>query len=102
LSLIESPIGLRGGHEGLWVGRFDAIDDLVDCIGGLIESQIGLPFVGVLAVAVKTVLREDRSDIPIEIDRFGIACVGVWGLSECRSAALQEQDCNEGCHKTVR
>jgi hypothetical protein len=112
LSLIESPIGLRGGHEGLWVGRFDAIDDLVDCIGGLIESQIGLPFVGVLAVAVKAVLREDRSDIPIEIDRFeiarigiarvGIACVGVWGLPECRSAAIQEQDCNEGCHKTVR
>jgi hypothetical protein len=117
LSLIESPIGLRGGHEGLWVGRFDAIDDLVDCIGGLIESQIGLAFVGVLAVAVKAVLREDRSDIPIEIDRFeiarigiarigiarvGIACVGVWGLPECRSAAIQEQDCNEGCHKTVR
>jgi hypothetical protein len=102
LSLIESPIGLRGGHEGLWVGRFDAIDDLVDCIGGLIESQIGLAFVGVLAVAVKAVLREDRSDIPIEIDRFEIACVGIWGLPECRSAALQEQDCNEGCHKTVR
>ena len=107
MSLIESPIGLRGGHEGLRVARFDAIDDLVDCIGGLIESQIGLPFVGVLAVAVKTVLREDRSDIPIEIDRFeiaciGVACIGVWGLSEYRSAALQEQDCNEGCHKTVR
>ena len=102
LSLIESPIGLRGGHEGLWVGRFDTIDDLVDGIGGLIESQIGLAFVGVLAVAVEAVLREDRSDIPIEIDRFGISRDGVWGLPECRSAALHEQDCNEGCNKAVR
>jgi hypothetical protein len=80
---------------------------LVDGIGGLIESQIGLAFVGVLAVAVEAVLREDRSDIPIEIDRFGIscagiACFGIWGLPECRSAALHEQDCDEGCHKTVR
>ena len=80
MSIIESPIGLRRGHEGLWVGRFDTIDDLVDGIGGLIESQIGLAFVGVLAVAVEAVLREDRSDIPIEIDRFGISRDGVRGL----------------------
>jgi hypothetical protein len=69
----------------------------MDCIGGLIESHIGLALVGVLAVAVEAILRKDRSDIPIEVDR-----IGVLGYQIRRSTELKEQGGKQDRNKTKR
>ncbi len=39
----------------------------LDGVVAQVESQFGLPFVGVLAVAIEAVLREDRTDVAVEV-----------------------------------
>jgi hypothetical protein len=41
---------------------------MFDRIISEIKSQPGLSFVGILTVTVKTVFRQDRSDLPVKVD----------------------------------
>jgi hypothetical protein len=68
------------GHEQVRIVREDAMDQgafggfawkdcsRFDSLFGPIESQIGLAMLSIWSMAIKTILREDGTDIPIELD----------------------------------
>jgi hypothetical protein len=93
LRIAQSAIGIWGWHQRVRIGRVDPIDQLAfgriawsdrvayDRRFPVIEPQIGLPFVGVLSVAVKAILREDGTDVSIEVDRPLV--LGIDSLLRC-------------------
>ncbi len=84
LALLDGNFAIRFWRRHLLLGirRVDARDELA--LGGFarrnhsrlessfreIQPQVRLTFPSILTVAVKTVLRQNRPDIAIEIDRF--------------------------------
>jgi|LakMenE01Jun11ns_1017448.scaffolds.fasta_scaffold9758924_1 hypothetical protein len=57
----------------------------------LIEPQIRLPFIAVLAMAVKAVLRKDRTNISVEIDRGSVLSIQARSEVLCGKQASTEK-----------
>ena len=80
LRIGEFLVRIPRGHEQVRIVRDDALDQgafggfawqdrsRFDGLFGPIESQIGLAMLSVRSMAIKTILREDRTDVPIELD----------------------------------
>jgi hypothetical protein len=63
----------------------------------LVEPQIGLALVGILTVAVKTVFREDRADVSIEVDRRAVLSSKARRAKErCQQKRPQERQALTG------
>ena len=102
LSIREPPVGVGRRHEHVGIGRMNPFEqracagiarhDRARLKGGgpVVEPQVGLPLLAVLPVAVEAVFRQNRSDIPVEVEGRGD------GL-RCESARRSdEQGCRDG------
>ena len=78
----QPAIGLRRRHDHVGVGRVNPLEERArpnlaghnrPCRNGClphIQPQVRLPLVAILTVAIKAVLRQDRPDIAVELERF--------------------------------
>jgi hypothetical protein len=78
----KPPIGVRRRHQNVGIGRVDPFEDRaragvarhdragVDRRLTVVEPQIGLPLLAVLAVAIEAVFRQDRPDVAVELERL--------------------------------
>ena len=99
LSIREPPVGVGRRHEHVGIGRMNPFEqracagiarhDRARLEGGgpVVEPQVGLPLLAVLPVAVEAVFRQNRSDIPVEVEGRGD------GL-RCESARRSDE---QGC-----
>ena len=100
LSIREPPVGVGRRHEHVGIGRMNPFEqracagiarhDRARLKGGgpVVEPQVGLPLLAVLPVAVEAVFRQNRSDIPIEVEGRGD---GLRCESAIRRAGLPRQ-----------
>ena len=76
---------IRRRHLLVWIRRSDTLDQQTvvglawrnrsrfDRIVRHVKSQLGLPLGGVGSVTVKTILRQNRANVAVEVKNFG-AC----------------------------
>jgi hypothetical protein len=62
-----------------------------DCRIALIEAQVGLTLVAILTMAVKAVLRKDRTNISVEIDRGCVLSIQARSEVLCGKQANAEK-----------